>query len=51
MIITCKQSPPASIRYAIEMLWKLAFIKSHLDVLSTTLRDAQAVEGKYDNSV
>ena len=50
MIITCKQSPPASIRYAIETLWKLAFIKSHLDVLSTTLRD-EAVEGKYDNSV
>ena len=51
MIITCKQSPPASIRYAIEMLWKLAFIKSHLDVITTNLKDAKAVEGKYDNSV
>ena len=51
MIITNETNSPEIITYAIETLWKLAFIKSHLDVLSTTLRDAQAVEGKYDNSV
>ena len=50
-IITRKRSSPEMITYAIETLWKLAFIKSHLDILSTTLRDAQAVEGKCDNSV
>ena len=50
-IITHKTNPPQMIIPAIETLWKLAFIKSHLDVLNTTLRSAKAVEGKYDNSV
>ena len=49
-IITLKRNN-LEVTAAIETLWKLAFIKSHLDVLSTTLRDAKAVEGKYDNSV
>ena len=47
-IITDKKMTQIRIRYAIETLWKLAFIKSHLDVITTTLKDAKAVEGKYD---
>ena len=45
-IITHEQTNQEMKTYAIETLWKLAFIKSHLDVLSTTLcRDVKAVEG------
>ena len=37
--------------YAIETLWKLAFINSHLEILATAFKDANAFQGRCDNSL
>ena len=50
-IITRQRSTVEEMTCAMETLWKISFIRSRLDVFSTTLQDANAVEGKCDNSI